>query len=50
MTDDLDLGARRVVQEVTTPKGTVYKTLAKPTGAQVAIVWNCDALPGTVPP
>ena len=23
---------------------------AKPTGAQVAIAWNCDAPPGTVPP
>jgi len=44
------VGPYSVVQEATTPKGTVYKTLAKPTGAQVAIAWNCDALPGTVPP
>ena len=44
------VGPYSVVQEVTTPQGTVYKTLAKPTGAQVAIAWNCDALPGTVPP
>jgi hypothetical protein len=31
-------------------QGTTYKTLAKPTGAQVAIAWNCDAPPGVVPP
>jgi hypothetical protein len=24
-------------------QGTTYKTLRKPTGAQVAIAWNCDA-------
>jgi hypothetical protein len=31
-------------------QGTTYKTLRKPTGAQVAIAWNCDASPGVVPP
>jgi hypothetical protein len=31
-------------------QGTTYKTLRQPTGAQVAIAWNCDAPPGVVPP
>jgi hypothetical protein len=31
-------------------QGTTYETLRKPTGAQVAIAWNCDAPPGVVPP
>jgi hypothetical protein len=44
------IGPYSVVQEVTTAQGTVYNTLARPTGAQVAIAWNCDAPPGTVPP
>jgi hypothetical protein len=31
-------------------EGTTYNTLRQPTGAQVAIAWNCDAPPGIVPP
>lgn len=31
-------------------QGMTYKTLRQPTGAQVAIAWNCDAPPGVVPP
>jgi hypothetical protein len=31
-------------------QGTTYQTLHQPTGAQVAIAWNCDAPPGVVPP
>jgi hypothetical protein len=31
-------------------QGMTYQTLRQPTGAQVAIAWNCDAPPGVVPP
>jgi hypothetical protein len=44
------VGPYSIIQPVTTAQGTVYKTLRQPTGAQVAIAWNCDAPPGTVPP
>jgi hypothetical protein len=44
------VGPYSIIQPVTTAQGTVYRTLNKPTGAQVAIAWNCDAPPGVVPP
>jgi hypothetical protein len=44
------VGPSSIVQQVRTAQGTVSKTLRQPTGAQVAIAWNCDAPPGTVPP
>jgi len=44
------VGPYSIIQPVTTTQGTIYKTLNKPTGAQIAIAWNCDARPGVVPP
>jgi len=44
------VGPYSIIQPVTTAQGTSYKTLRQPTGAQVAIAWNCNAPPGTVPP
>jgi hypothetical protein len=44
------VGPYSIVQQVRTAQGTVSKTLRQPTGAQVAIAWNCDAPSGTVPP
>lgn len=44
------VGPYSIIQPVTTAQGTAYKTLNKPTGAQIAIAWNCDAPPGVVPP
>ena len=44
------VGPYSIIQPVTTTQGTIYKTLNKPTGAQIAIAWNCDAPAGVVPP
>jgi hypothetical protein len=39
----------RVVQQVQTPNGTVVRTVRAPTGAQVAIAWNCGTLQDRAP-
>lgn len=39
----------RVVQQVKTSNGTVVRTVRPPTGAQVAIAWNCGTLQDRAP-
>jgi hypothetical protein len=36
-------------QQVQTSNGTVIRTVRAPTGAQVAIVWNCGILQDRAP-